>query len=282
VQCRSMYRGDGDPDLAPVGETEFANGIAACAASGVYGSVKVNAGIVGYADLLLGEKVDRVLEMHLARGGERFKGIRNCSVWDADLTIKSTPLDYPQGLLLDPVFKAGFSRLGHYGLSFDGWLYHTQIPDFAALARAFPNTVMVLDHLGAPLGIGVYAGKKEEVVAVWKANMSELARCENVYVKLGGLGLQINGFELDFLHLGEPAPSETLAAAWKPYIETAIELFGPERCMFECNSPVDKRSYSYHVQWNAFKRLTSGYSVSEKGALFKNTAAHAYRLNEFL
>ncbi|ESX20142.1 amidohydrolase [Mesorhizobium sp. LSJC255A00] len=280
VQCRSMYREGGDPDLAPVGEVEFANGVAACAASGTYGHVRVCAGIVGFADLFLGERVDRVLEMHMQRGGERFKGVRHNSPWDADRTIKSTPLDYPPRLLMDPAFRAGFSRLERYGLSFDGWLYHPQIAEFADLARTFPGTTMILDHLGAPLGIGVYAGKREQVFAGWKASMQELAQCKNVYVKLGGLGLHIVGLDLDFRHLDKPSTSAELAQAWRPYIETAIELFGPDRCMFESNFPVDKRSYSYHVLWNAFKRLASSYSASEKANLFGGTAKRAYRLKK--
>jgi L-fuconolactonase len=282
VQCGSMYRQGVDPDLASLGETEFANGVAACAASGVYGPTQVCAGIVGTANLLLGDQVDPFLEMHLARAGDRFKGIRYCSVWDADQTIRSTPIDFPPGLLMDAAFRSGFSRLERYGLSFDGWLYHPQIPEFTDLARAFPGTTMILDHIGAPLGIGVYAGKKDEVFADWKSKMGQLAGCDNVHVKLGGLGLHLLGLDLDYEHLAEPASSEELAQAWKPYIETVIELFGPNRCMFESNSPVEKRAYSYPVLWNAFKHLAASYSTDEKADLFANSAARAYRLGEFL
>jgi L-fuconolactonase len=277
LQCDSMYRSGGDPALAPIGETEFVNGVAAMAASGVYGPIKACAGIVGFADLFLGKEVDRVLEMHLERGGERFKGIRYCSVWDADRTIKSTPMDFPRSMLLDARFRAGFARLQRYGLSFDGWLYHTQIPEFADVARAFPGTAMILDHVGAPLAIGVYAGKREEVFADWKKNMRELAACENVTVKLGGLGMHV--FDFGFDRAAEPVSSATLAEAWRPYVETTIELFGPQRCMFESNFPVDKRSCRYHVLWNAFKRLASGYSAAEKALLFKDTAIRVYRLS---
>ncbi len=276
LQCDSMYRAGGDPALAPVGETEFVNGVAAMAASGVYGPTKACAGIVSFADLFLGKEVDRVLEMHLARGGERFKGVRHCSVWDADQSIKSTPMDFPRSMLLDERFRAGFARLQPHGLSFDGYLYHTQVPEFADLARAFPETTMILDHVGAPVGIGVYAGKRGEVFGLWKKNMQELAASENVNVKLGGLAMQVFGFGFDLA--AEPASSQTLAEAWRPYIETTIELFGPQRCMFESNFPVDKRTCSYHVLWNAFKRLASGYSANEKACLFKDTAIRVYRL----
>ncbi|HVV94895.1 MAG TPA: amidohydrolase family protein [Hyphomicrobiales bacterium] len=276
LQCNSMYRAGGDPALAPVGETEFVNGVAAMAASGTYGDTKVCAGIVGFADLFLGDKVDRVLETHLERGGERFKGVRYCSVWDADQSIKSTPMDFPKEMLLDPKFRAGFARLEKFGLSFEGWLYHPQIPEFADLARAFPGTTMVLDHLGAPLGIGVYRGRRDEVFADWKRNLAELARCPNANIKLGGLGMHVFGFGYD--EADEPASSATLAEAWRPYVETAIELFGTKRCMFESNFPVDKRSCSYHVLWNAFKRIAAGGSGSEKADLFKDTATRVYRL----
>jgi predicted TIM-barrel fold metal-dependent hydrolase len=276
LQCDSMYRAGGDPALAPVGETEFVNGVAAMAASGVYGPTKACAGIVSFADLFLGKDVDRVLEMHLARGGERFKGVRYCSVWDADQSIKSTPMDFPRSMLLDERFRAGFARLQPHGLSFDGYLYHTQVPEFADLARAFPETTMILDHVGAPVGIGVYAGKRDEVFGLWKKNMRDLAACENVNVKLGGLAMQVFGFGFDLA--AEPTSSQTLAEAWRPYVETTIELFGPQRCMFESNFPVDKRTCSYHVLWNAFKRLASGYSANEKTCLFKDTAIRVYRL----
>jgi predicted TIM-barrel fold metal-dependent hydrolase len=275
-----MYRAGGDPASAPIGETEFVNGVAAMGASGVYGPAKVCAGIVGFANLFLGEQVDRVLELHLERGGDRFKGVRYCSVWDADERIKSTPMDFPRYMLSDDKFRAGFARLQRYGLSFDGWLYHTQIPEFADLARAFPDTTMVLDHVGAPLAIGVYEGKRREVFAVWKENMRKLAKCQNVRVKIGGLGMHVFAFGFD--HAEEPVSSETLADAWRPYVDTVIELFGPNRCMFESNFPVDKRSCSYHVLWNAFKRLASNYSDDEKADLFKNTAIRVYRLSDAL
>lgn len=277
VQCDSMYRAEGDAALRPVGETEFVNGIAAAAASGIYGPIKVCAGIVGFADLYLGAEVDRTLGMHLARGGDRFKGVRYCSVWDADTTIKSTPMDFPRGVLMDPRFRAGFARLARHGLSFDGWLYHTQVPEFADLARAFPDTTMILDHVGAPLAIGAYANRRDEVFADWKKNMRELAACPNANVKLGGLGMHV--FDFGYDHAPEPVSSETLAAAWRPYVETCIEMFGPGRCMFESNFPVDKRSCSYHVLWNAFKRLAAGASAAEKALLFKDTAARVYRLS---
>jgi L-fuconolactonase len=276
LQCDSMYRAEGDRGLAPIGETEFVNGVAAMSASGLYGPARVCAGIVGFADLFLGARVDEVLEAHVGAAAARFRGVRYCSVWDADRTIKTTPMDFPKGLLLDPKFREGFARLSRFGLSFDSWLYHPQIPELADLARSFPETPIILDHIGAPLGIGVYAGRREEVFAVWRKNIRELADCPNAFVKLGGMGMHVFGFGFD--EGAEPPSSEALAAAWRPYVEACIEAFGVGRCMFESNFPVDKRSCSYGVLWNAFKRLASGCSADEKAALFHKTAARVYRL----
>lgn len=278
VQCDAMYRADGDPDFAPVGETEFVNGIAAMSASGAYSPARICAGIVGFAELRLGERVDRVLEAHMRAAGERFKGIRGRSVWDRDPTIKGSSQDFPEGLLLDSAFRQGYACLSRYGLSFDSWLFHPQIPELADLAGKFPDTPVILDHIGVPLAIGAYAGKTQAVFADWRRNLVELARRPNVAVKLGGLAMHLFGFDLDSAHRPKPASSEELATAWRPYVETCIDLFGVERCMFESNFPVDKRGVSYAVLWNAFKRLAAGFSAAEKAALFKGTACRVYRL----
>jgi L-fuconolactonase len=280
LQCDSMYRADGDPKLAPVGETEFVNGVAAMAASNGYGPARICAGIVGFADLLLGADVDAVLEAHVRAGGGpggRFKGIRYCSVWDADPSIKSTPMDFPQGLLLDAKFRSGFGRLSRYGLSFDSLIYHPQIPELTDMARTFPDTLIVLNHIGMPLGIGAaYAGRRDEVFADWTRNIVELGKYPNTRVKLGGMGMHMFGF--DFEKRPVPPSSEDLAEAWRPFVETCLEAFGPKRLMFESNFPVDKRYYSYGVMWNAFKRLTASMSAGEKADLFFNTARDTYRL----
>jgi predicted TIM-barrel fold metal-dependent hydrolase len=278
VQCDSMYRADGDPDLAPVGETEFVNGIAAMSASGNYGLARVCAGIVGFAELRLGDRVETVLEAHLRAAGDRFRGIRGRSVWDADQSIKGSAKDFPPGLLLDSKFREGYARLSKYGLTFDAWLFHPQIPELADLAAQFPDTTVVLDHIGAPLAVGVYAGKRDDVFATWRNNLVELARRPNVVVKLGGLAMHLFGFDLDSTNRERPASSEALAKLWRPYMQTCIEMFGTDRCMFESNFPVDKRGSSYAVLWNAFKRVAAGASATEKAALFKETACRTYRL----
>ena len=276
LQCDSMYRADGDPKFAPIGETEFVNGIAAMSASGVYGAARFCAGIVGFADLFLGAEVDAVLEAHLRTAGDRFKGVRYCAVWDADKSIKSTPMELPQGVLLDSKFRAGFARLSRYGLSFDSLNYHTQLPELTDLTRTFPDTVVVLNHVGLPLGIGVYASRRDEVFADWQRNIRDFAKCPNARVKLGGMGMHMFGFEFE----KQPVPpsSEELANAWKPFVETCIEAFGPKRAMFESNFPVDKRYYSYGVMWNAYKRLAAQYSADEKRGLFVDAARETYRL----
>ena len=184
----------------------------------------------------------------------------------------------PARLMEDSGFREGFATLARSGLSFDAWLYHPQIPELTALARAFPDARIVLDHVGGPLGIGRYAGRREEVFAAWRLAIRDLAGCATVHVKLGGLGMRINGFGFEAAE--DPPSSEHLAAAWRPYIETCIEAFGADRCMFESNFPVDKGSYSYAVCWNTFKRLASAASAAEKAALFSGTATRFYRLDD--
>jgi predicted TIM-barrel fold metal-dependent hydrolase len=276
VQCRAMHRAEGPEAFRPVGETEFVNGIAAMSASGGYGPTRVAAGIVGHVDLRIGARAHEVLEAHIAAGGGRFRGIRHISAWDPDPIVMNPAYQPPRDMLHRPEFCEGFSRLAPLDLSFDAWLYHPQIPDLTALARAFPETRIVLDHVGGPLGIHSYAGRRDEVFATWHAGMRELATCPNVCVKLGGLGMRING--MGFEEAEDPPSSDTLATAWRPYIETTIGLFGAGRCMFESNFPVDKGSYGYGVFWNACKKLAAGAGAAERTALFSGTAARFYRL----
>jgi predicted TIM-barrel fold metal-dependent hydrolase len=270
-----MHRADGPEAMRPVGETEFVNGVAAMSASGGYGPTRVCAGIVGHADLTLGDGVQEVLEAHLRAGGGRFRGIRHISAWDASVR-RASNVGEP-GLLAESSFRAGFAKLAPLGLSFDAWLYHPQIGELTALARAFPETPIVLNHVGGPLAIGAYAGRRDEVFAAWSTSIHALATCTNVMVKLGGLGMPIGGF--DFHLEPEPPSSERLAAAWRPYIETCIEAFGPARSMFESNFPVDKTAYGYAAYWNACKRLTHGVSAGDKAELFSRAAARFYRLD---
>jgi len=275
VEARSMYRADGPESLRPVGEIEFANGAAAMSASGGYGRAAICAGIVGHANLLLGEAARPVLEAEIA-ASSRFRGIRHSSAWDADPHVGGMYALRPKGLLLDPIFREGFACLAPLGLTFDAWLFHPQIGELADLARAFPDTGIVLDHCGGPIGVGSYANQREEIFARWKASIADIAKCSNVVVKLGGLAMRLLGYGFD--ERPKPPSSEDAAAAWRPYIETCIEAFGPERCMFESNFPPDKGQCSYQVIFNAFKRIAADYTEAEKTALFSKTAIDFYRL----
>jgi predicted TIM-barrel fold metal-dependent hydrolase len=276
VEARSMYRAGGPEALRPVGEVEFANGAAAMSASGGYGPAAICTGIVGHVNLLLGEAARPVLEAEIAAGNGRFRGIRHSSAWDADPNVAHMYATRPKGLLLDATFRKGFACLAPLGLSFDAWLFHPQIGELTDLARAFPDTKIVLDHCGGPIGLGRYANRREEIFPVWKGSILEIAKCPNVVVKLGGLAMRLLGY--DFHERPMPPSSEEAAAAWRPYIETCIEAFGPERSMFESNFPPDKGQCSYQVIFNAFKRLAAQYSEPEKTALFSKTAAGFYRL----
>ncbi|HZP87569.1 MAG TPA: amidohydrolase family protein [Burkholderiales bacterium] len=277
VEAGAMYNRDVAAELSTVGETEFLNGQAAISASGAYGECRVAAGIVGHADLRLGERVKPVLDAHLRAGGGRFRGVRFISVWHPDPRAHASLAKPPPHVLQDPNFRKGLAQLAPLGLSFDAWMYHTQLSEAIELAQAFPDTVIILNHVGGAIGIGPYAGKRDEVFADWRGSMRTLSRCPSVYVKLGGLGMRLFGF--DFVAGERPPTSEQLAQAWRPYIETCIDAFGVERCMFESNFPVDKGSCSYHVSWNAFKRIASGASAPDKRALFSETARRVYRLD---
>ena len=277
VQCRSMHRASGPEEFRPVGETEFVNGVAAMSASGGYGDTKICAGIVGHVDLRTGGHARDVLEAHIRAGGGRFRGIRHITAYDPDPTLMNPAYSPPPGLMGDATFREGFACLAPLNLTFDAWLYHPQIADVTALARAFPGTGICLNHIGGPLAIGSYASRRDEVFATWSASIRDLAALPNVVVKLGGMAMRINGW--DFHEQPDPPSSETLASAWKPYVETCIEAFGADRCMFESNFPVDKGSYGYAPFWNACKILAKGASVSEKTDLFSGTAARFYRLD---
>ena len=276
LECRSMFRADGPEAMKPVGEVEFVNGIAAMAASGGYGKTRVCEAIVGWADLMLGAKVRDVLEALIAAGNGRFRGTRYGTSYDEGVAGKYVSRPIPQYRLLDPRFREGFAELGKLGLTFDSWHFHPQLPDLVDLARAFPDQTIIVDHVGGVLGVGQYAGKNAEIMPVWRKSIGDLAACPNVNIKLGGLGMTSFGF--GFHERDAPPSSEELAATWRPYIEPCIEAFGVNRCMFESNFPHDKQSYGYTELWNAFKRITAGFSAGEKTALYSGTAARVYRM----
>ena len=274
MQCGWMHRTEGPEEFRPVGETERVNAVAVLSASGAYGKPRACAGIVGFADLR-NPRLDAVLEAHVAAGGGRFRGIRHIVAWD-DSIVPTTSVVPPRDLIKDPDFARGVRRLGELGFTFDAWLYHPQLKDLSTIARGAPGTPIVIDHVGGPLGGGPYRGKRDDVFKAWSADMKALAGCPNVYVKLGGLAMPVNGF--DYHDDALPPTSSRMAEDWKPWFETCIGLFGPERCMFESNFPVDKGMCSYPVLWNAFKRIAANASTAEKAALFHDTAARFYRL----
>ncbi len=292
VECKAEYRNDGSEAFKPVGETEFVQSLADQCASGQQGSSSIAAGIVSHADLTLGDAVAPVLEAHLSASGNRFRGIRHIAAWDASDSIQNISKSQkkkvqeksriplykpPPGLLMESKFREGFTCLQHHGLSFDSWLFYHQLGELTDLARAFPETSIILDHIGGPLGIGPYTGKRDEVIKAWQNSIQELATCPNVTVKLGGMGMPIFGFGW---HEQDIPPSSTeLAEGMAPYFNFCIDKFGVDRCMFESNFPVDKVSFSYSVMWNAFKRITKDFSPDERAALFYNTAVKVYRLN---
>jgi len=245
VQANSMYRDSGPVEMRSVGETEFVNGMAAICAS-------------GYC-------------------GDRFRGVRFGTAWDPDPAFINPANPVPQGLLGDKTFREGFAVLGRLGLSFDAIVLHPQLGDVANIAGAFPDTKIVLNHVGRLVGIRSYAGKLKEQFPLWAASIKAVAAHENVYVKVGGLGQAVNG--LGFEKMAEPPSSETVANAMRPYVETCIEAFGTRRCMFESNFPPDKEGFSYSVYWNACKRLTKSASATERADLFAGTAARFYRIS---
>ena len=277
LECQAMYRATGPVEMRPVGEVEFVNGIAAMSASGQYGSCRVAEAIIGHADLTIGTRVREVLEAEIAAGNGRFRGIRHGVAFDPNESVgKFASRFVPQHQVLAPDFRQGFAELAKLGLSFESWQYHPQLPDAIDLARAFPDTTIILNHVGGVLGVGPYAGKRAEILASWRKDITEMAKCPNVNVKLGGLGMTSFGFGF---HLRDMPPSSAeLADAWRPYIEHCIEAFGPERCMFESNFPPDKQSCGYTELWNAFKHITAGTSAAEKKALYSGTAARVYRI----
>lgn len=277
LQCHAMYRADGPDEMRPVGETEFVAGIAAMSASGGYGTTKVAAGIVGYADLTKGDWVEPVLQAHIRAGGGRFRGVRHSAAWDADPIIGNSAPDMKPGLYARADFRAGLAKLSALGLSLDAWVFHPQLSDVVDLARAYPGTNIIVGHCGGPLGYGPYAGKRDEVFAAWTKSITELSKCPNVTIKLGGMMMRLAA--TDYMAQPRPPTSDELAALWRPYIETCISLFGADRCIFESNFPVDKMGIGWTALWNAFKRLAQGASAAEKLALFSGTARRVYRLD---
>ncbi|MCH8292226.1 amidohydrolase family protein [Candidatus Poribacteria bacterium] len=277
VEARAMYRAEGPEEMRPVGEVEFVQGLAAASASGLYGPCRAAAAIVGHANLNLGERVEPVLEALQAASPNRFRGIRHSVTWDPHPEVENSAAHRTESQLANDNFRAGARVLACMGLSFEGWMYFPQLPELADFAKALPDLTIILNHIGGLLRIGPYANRDDEVLATWRSGIAAVAECPNVNIKLGGIGMPHTGFGW---HAREkPIGSEELAESMAPFMTYCIEQFGPERCMFESNFPVDKVSYSYNVMYNAFKRLSKGYSATERVAMFHDTAVRVYRLD---
>ncbi len=277
VEARAMYRADGPEALRPVGEVEFVQGLAAASASGLHGTSRAAAAIVGHANLNLGERVEPVLEALQAASPNRFRGIRHSVTWDPHPEIERASNYRREGQLAREDFRAGARVLANMGMSFEAWLYFPQLTELADFAKAVPDLTIISNHIGGLQRVGPYGGRDDEVLEAWRNGIAAVAACPNVHMKLGGIGMPRTGF--DWHEREKPIGSEELAESMAPFMNYCIEQFGPERCMFESNFPVDKVSFSYNVMYNAFKRLSSGYSADERAALFHDTAALVYRID---
>ena len=273
AECHSMYRKGGIEVERSLGETEFVRGQAAMSASGEFGNARACDVMFGNVDLTLGGAVEPLLELHKEASGGRFRGVRLSSGWHADERIHN--VSAVPNLLLDPRINEAVTVLNRMGLSLDCWLYHPQLDEIAQLADTHPELTIILNHVGSPILGGPYRGKADEVFQEWKAAIARVGERDNVYIKLGALPIRMPSYEGD---RSLPPGSEEVAVAWRPWIETCIEVFGAERSMYESNFPVQKRWCSYQVCWNAFKRISAGASVGEKTDLFSGAAARAYRI----
>ena len=277
VETLAFKRADGPEMLRPLGEVEFANGIAAMSASGLYGDCRVCEGIVGFADLRFGSAIGELLDRALQTAPERFRGVRQLTIeHTSDAPFRYVTNRPQEGIMKMPAFRDGFKELQSRGLTFDAAVFHHQMPEISALADAFPDVPIVLNHLGQAVLMDLDAHGRAQVFEEWRDALREVARRQNVLCKIGGLGLPFWGF--GFEKRTDTLGYLELAEAWKPYVETAIEAFGAERCMMESNYPPDGRSCGFVPLWNALKHLVRGASAEDKAALFHGTAARVYRL----
>jgi predicted TIM-barrel fold metal-dependent hydrolase len=274
IDCASNYRRDGPEHLRPLGETEY---VAERADESERTPGARIAAIVSFADLTRGEAVEDVLHAHIEAGHGRFRGIRHAAGWDAHPDVPNSHTAPPPGLYSQARFGAALRVLARMGLSFEAWQYHPQLTDVVQLAQNHPELSIVLNHLGGPLGIGPYAARRSEVLAAWRPPMQRLAHLPNVALKVGGIGMSRYG--LGWEKLDKPPTSDDVVAAWGDELRWCIDQFGPDRCMFESNFPVDGESFSYVVLWNVFKKVSRGYSPAERDALFRQTARRLYRIS---
>ena len=274
MECAAGYYLKGEEKYKPVGETEFVINL-------INESKKLKKstniiGIIGYADLMLGNEVKDVLDLHLLKGEGLFKGIRHAAGWDKNSEIHNSHSNPIENIYYNKSFRLGAEELIKLSLTFDAWHYHHQIKDLSNFAISYPELTIVHDHFGGPLGVGPYEGKKKEIFQKWKDDISLLSESKNVFAKLGGLAMPVNGW--NFHKQDKPASSDQILDMHFEYYQHTINCFGVDRCMFESNFPVDKRSISYHVLWNAFKKMVQDYSAEDKNKLFFKNAKDVYRV----
>ena len=278
VETRVFERQHGPEALRPVGEVEFANGIGAMTATGVYCRCNVAAGIVGHVDMRLGSGVAACLDRCMTAAPDRFRGVRQLllefdETKEFPTVIGSRP---PTGIMESAGFFPALRELEKRALPFDVSVFHYQLPDIARVADAMPGVTFVVNHCGIAAGFKLSAPERVEVFRAWAANMRQIAERPNVVCKIGGLGMPHWGFDF------ESRPGEVgfadLAEVWRPYVETTIEAFGPDRCMMESNFPPDGRSCGFVPLWNALKHITCDASPEERTAMFSGTAKRVYRL----
>ena len=271
-----IYSKDGLEEFKPLKEIEFATSEGKRADLIPNNKVKVNASIVGSVDLTYGNKLQPVLEKAVNISEGRLKGIRMLLASHIDPRISSGAVKSDLGLMLHPNFIEGAKCIQNANLSLDFWIYHTQLNEMEKIARSLPDLTIILNHIGGPIHLGEYEGKQAATHREWRSAMMRLSRIPNINVKLGGLGMAVNGAK--FHNNKFPPNSVQLSDVWKPWIYETIDMFGFDRCMFESNFPVDKGSCSYGALWNAFKILAKDMSDDEINKLFSKNAAKIYKI----
>ena len=272
VECLANYRKEAQKELRSIGETEFvvdesirSKELKGCNISG----------IVAFVDLSLGDKISDLLEAHQELAGQMLKGIRHATAWSSDADIPISHSKPSEGLMTDKTFIDGVRSLGTRNLSFDAWMYFDQLHELHGLAKEAPNTRIIINHLGAPLKLGRWKKKQDNVQAIWKSELRKLAKLENVYLKIGGIGME-NYFGTNWVSRPKPPSSDEVVTVWNERILWCIEIFGTEKCMFESNYPVDRQTLPYSVIWNTFQKIVQTFTASEKDDLFWVTARSVY------
>jgi len=274
VECAASYDDEAAAGFEPVGETRFV--AAEAAAMRDMGGSEL-AAIAGHADLTMGPRLREVLHAHIEAGQGLFRGIRHGANWSAHPDVKNGHHNPPPHLFLDTDFQAGVQLLAELDLSLEAWQYFDQLSELAALAQAVPACTIIVNHLGAPLGIGPHATDRAGMLELWRSGLTEVAAQPNTVLKVGGIGME-HYYGTGWADLDAPPSSEQAAEYWQDVVHFAIDAFGPNRCMFESNFPVDRQTLPYTVLWNALQILATPYTAEEQQALFTGTAARAYRI----